>query len=55
MSDKIRCGEGEHCLRCKFYDKLNEIGALAGFTKNKLGRCDWYSSKNGDDAPKIVT
>ncbi|WP_167730395.1 hypothetical protein [Terasakiella sp. SH-1] len=46
MVEKIKCGEGEHCLRCKFNETLSKIGRLAGFTKNKKGRCDWFSDKS---------
>ncbi|SCA58052.1 hypothetical protein MTBPR1_80106 [Candidatus Terasakiella magnetica] len=46
MLEKIKCGDGEHCLRCKFYETLTKIGKLAGFSKNQKDRCDWFSEKD---------
>jgi len=45
MVEKIKCGDGEHCLRCKFYKLMEKAGISASFTKNQLGRCDWFAEK----------
>jgi hypothetical protein len=57
MTNKIKCGESEHCEHCKFYSIFinNEFGAR--FSKNNLGRCDWFADKKGSSRHilKIIT
>ncbi|GGF72244.1 hypothetical protein GCM10011332_27760 [Terasakiella brassicae] len=47
MPVTIKCGEGEHCQHCKFNGTFNSANHPVHFSKNKLGRCDWFSDKPG--------
>lgn len=44
VSDKIKCGDGPACAKCKFLKTMHDMGILPSFTKNALGRCDWYAN-----------
>ncbi len=55
MSEKVQCGDNPDCLRCVFYEKVKELGISPEFTKNQIGRCDWYSNVEKHDKPHQVT
>ena len=51
MSEKVQCGDNKACLKCVFYAKAADLGILPHFSKNQLGRCDWYSNREKHDEP----
>lgn len=43
--DRVCCGETEHCKECTLFETLSSTsnGENKTFTRNALGRCDFYN------------
>ena len=43
---KVKCGEGQDCAKCKFFEAISQLAIMPNFTRNALDRCDWFANKD---------